>query len=189
MRTTIAVLVAVALVSPSADLAAAPGETKDPTFTQTQHADNILRKVAKPRKYAKRRQAKSRPTLKHPEVAKGPRLIDAPESGRQASRLPPCSSRPTEDIRRRCLQLTELAPHPTLRPQQNSLLTEYVSLAPFATPSRSWLGAFSKRMLTGIVQIAETLSVDGDGWRTITAMQVQSELEQARLKQQQRSKQ
>ena len=52
MRTTIIVLVAIALVSPSADLAAAPSETNDSASAQTQHADNILRKIAKPRKYA-----------------------------------------------------------------------------------------------------------------------------------------
>jgi len=185
MRTTIVVLVAIALVSPSANLAAAPSETNDSASTQTQHADNILRKTAKPRKYARRRQAKSRPTLKHREVAKGPRPTDAPESGRQTSRVPPCSSNPNAD--HRCLHLTELAPQPIS--QSGQKFTGYVPLAPFAAPSRSWLGAFSKRILTEIVQMAEVLFADGDGWRTITAMQVQSELEQARLKQQQRPKQ
>ena len=195
MRSAVVALIAFALVNPSAALAAAPNGGKDWDLTQSmldkaEHSTHRQRKKA--RSHAQRKSAKATPVLKHPEPARSGPAIDNPGTGRPGSQavMPPsCSSVHSGENSRRCLRLAEPAPVPTPMPLARPSAAAYLPVAPFAAPSRSWLGAFSKRIVTQIAEIAEALYADGDNWRMIMKEEVQRELEQARLKEQAGSKQ
>jgi len=185
MRAAIVTLIALALVSPAAALAADTAPAPAPTVTKMTERIAFPRRQprVKVRHQTKRKTAKSVAASKRPTTARPAPAIESPPAVRQAG-APACLSNPNLDNGRRCLRLADPGPAPTPTLVSPSITT-YVPDAPFATPSRSWLGAFSKRFITQIVEIAEVVLVDRADWRAAMADEIQWQLEQARSKEQQ----
>jgi hypothetical protein len=178
-------LVALAIVAPSA----VEAQTVEPTASYSV-VQKPPRKAKVPvRKVRKARGGTTKAQSKAPEtIAENP---DASRRGAKVSLPPPCATQPqTSEIARRCLSLAQLGEPPraqmlasTARPVEPATET------PLATPSRSWLGGLSKAIITTCVKLAETYSNDRDDHRDAMAADIQWELQQARLKEQEKTKQ
>jgi len=176
MRTAIAALVATVLLNPAAVVAADLNQA-EPTFER-------LNGPA-PQKGAKAK-------AKNSEAARPDSTLHDPATerhGNQAGTAAPCSSTPSKDVAKRCLRLTELAPPPAPVSVAKPTMAVLPSTGPFAGPSRSWLGAFSKYVVNEVVDVAEALYTDRDNWRARMTSEVQWELDRARQKAQSKPKQ
>jgi len=192
MRRAIVALVAIALVSPSAVLAAAPGRAADPTPAPAQAAPKKMERIAFPRRHrqivrrhAHRKKSSAARIAKKPVAPQPPPAIEGAQPGSQAAAPPACLTNPNLDGGRRCLRLVKPAPLPTPLPAFRPSIEAYVPSAPFASPSRTWLGAFSKRIVTQLIEIAEVAFADPADWRGMMADEIQSQLERASSKEQQ----
>lgn len=150
MRTAIAALVAAVLLHPAVAVAA--------DESQLEQAFEQLSAKAKP--------------PGRPDSAIHDATAGAP------SGAAPCASNPTKDVAKKCLRLAELPPPPLPTSSARPTLAVLPSSAPFAGPSRSWLGSFSKYVVNEIVDVAEALYTDRDNWRGRMASEVQWELQQ-----------
>jgi hypothetical protein len=178
-------LVALALVAPSA----VEAQTVEPNASYSV-VQKPPRKAKVPvRKVRKAKSGTTKTQPKAPEtVAEGP---DANRRGAKASPPPPCATRPqTPEIARRCLNLAQLGePPPAQMLASTTRPVEPVTETRLATPSRSWLGGVSKAIITTCVKLAESYSNDRDEHRDAMAADIQWELQQARLKEQEKAKQ
>ena len=190
MRAVIIALIAIGLMYPAAELAAAPGDQPPaaaPVAKKAERPENLLRKKPRVRKQVKRRIAKSSPSRKRSSKLRPSAPATTPEAKEQAARTAPCAGRPTGDTLRRCLPLAKLAAHPASITPRRTI--EYVPQAALLAPSRSWLGSFSRYLIAGGIALTEALyAEDDETWRKSMAVEVQWELEQARLKQQNQPK-
>lgn len=178
-------LVVLALVAPSA----LEAQTVEPNASYSvvqkppRKAKVPVRKVRK----AKAGTTKTQP--KTPEtIAENP---DASRRGAKISVPPPCATKPqTADIARRCLNLVQPGdPPPAQMLTATARPVEPVAETPLASPSRSWLGGVSKSLITTCVRLAESYSNDRDEHRDAMAADIQWELQQARVKEQEKAKQ
>ena len=192
MRAAIVALVAFALVSPSAARAAdaglLPGSAPAPVVVDAMERIAFPRRQPKVRRHVKRKSAKSVATAKRSKTARAAPATPTPQPPRpgsqasQAPAQPSCKSTPGMDNGRRCLRLADPGPLPMPALPHRPSVSAYIPEAPFAIPSRSWLGAFSKCIVTQVLEVAEMLLVDRPDWRAAMAEEIQWQLEQVRSK-------
>jgi hypothetical protein len=189
MRAVIIALIAIGLMYPAIGPAAAQeGQAPaPPAAKKAERPENLLRKKPRARKQAKRRIAKSSPSRRRSSKPRPSAPASPPETKEQAARTAPCTGRPTGDTLRRCLSLAKLPAHPASITPRRTI--EYVPQAALIAPSRSWLGSFTRYLIAGGIALTEALyAEDDETWRKGMAVEVQWELEQARLKQQSQPK-
>jgi hypothetical protein len=97
---------------------------------------------------------------------------------------PSCASNTGAENSRRCLRLVELPPPPTATAPTKPTAAANAPVAPAAAPARSWLGAVGKRIVAGIVEVAETPYSEGADWRASMSAEIQAKLGQGRPAQQ-----
>jgi hypothetical protein len=181
MRRVIIAIIALAIINPAVAGAAPPagrisaaapvGITK-----KSERSARLRKKVKKARAKAK------------------PAVPDAPPGGSEAalqgkSAAPICATPQKGEVARRCLRLAQPAPLPMPASASVSMRPGNPAIAPYAAPSRTWLGAVSKRVVVELVGLAEHLSRDETDWRMTMAEEIQWELQHARLKEIEKIKQ
>lgn len=115
--------------------------------------------------------AKAKPPAKAGSIVVDPAASAPPGAA-------PCASNPSKEVAKKCLRLADLPPPPLPTSSARPTLAVLRSSAPFAGPSRSWLGSFSKYVVNEVVDVAEALYTDRDNWRGRMASEVQWELQQ-----------
>ncbi len=183
-------LVAVALAIPSV----ANAQTAEPNaYSVVQKPVRKAKVRVKMVRKAKPGTAKSQP--KAPEAERPAQIAEGPDAGRRGAKVavppPPCAlSQKAADVARRCLTLAQPGePAPAQMHVAASPAMEPVSEARLASPSRTWLGGVSKAIITTCVKLAENFSADRDERRDAMVADIQWELQHARLKAQEKTKQ
>jgi len=117
-------------------------------------------------------------SMEDPGTARAGQALTASRQDGQAG-LPTCSSDPGSEHSRRCLRLAELPPPAPTAPAKMSAAAS-APVAPLAAPARSWLGAVGKRIVAGVVGVAEAPYSDAGDWRAAMSAEIQSKLGQER---------